>query len=144
MRKSPSLSRARCSAVSIAKIRPVSRWRVCACSVCAQLSTTRDAMTQQGATLQNYNSELVNCIEELREKREELNKSIAQDEEEKGARRAPPLPSFSRRPPPVLTLLCCCTSRCRSQDSERPSYPHRAAGAHQRQPRAQGVVAHRV
>merc|ERR1712031_100776 len=30
-----------------------------------------------------YNAELVNCIEELREKREELNKSIASDEEEK-------------------------------------------------------------
>merc|ERR1719217_1499520 len=37
----------------------------------------------QGATLQNYNNELVNCIEELREKREELNRSIAADEEEK-------------------------------------------------------------
>ena len=36
-----------------------------------------------GSTLQNYNSELVGCIEELREKREELNRSIAQDEEEK-------------------------------------------------------------
>merc|ERR1712110_825658 len=36
-----------------------------------------------GGTLQNYNSELVRCIEELREKREELNKSIAADEEEK-------------------------------------------------------------
>ncbi|CEG50133.1 uncharacterized protein PHALS_07858 [Plasmopara halstedii] len=28
-------------------------------------------MAQQGATLQNYNNELVKCIEELREKREE-------------------------------------------------------------------------
>jgi len=37
----------------------------------------------EGASLQNYNNELVNCIEELREKREELNKSIAADEEEK-------------------------------------------------------------
>ena len=37
----------------------------------------------EGSTLQNYNSELVACIEELRDKREELNKSIAQDEEEK-------------------------------------------------------------
>jgi len=33
--------------------------------------------------LQNYNSELVSCIEDLREKREELNRSIAADEEEK-------------------------------------------------------------
>merc|ERR1712028_183977 len=40
-------------------------------------------MTQQGATLQNYNNELVRCIEELREKREEVNRSIAKDEEEK-------------------------------------------------------------
>ena len=63
---------------------------------------------QAGATLQNYNSELVSvrcsgcvaalcasaptrvphcawqCIEELRGKREELNTSIATDEEEKG------------------------------------------------------------
>ena len=37
----------------------------------------------EGSTLQNYNSELVACIEELRDKREELNKSVAQDEEEK-------------------------------------------------------------
>ena len=40
-------------------------------------------MAQAGGTLQNYNNELVNCIEELREKREELNRSIAADEEEK-------------------------------------------------------------
>merc|ERR1712070_926709 len=40
-------------------------------------------MGSEGATLANYNSELVKCIEELREKREELNKSIAADEEEK-------------------------------------------------------------
>ena len=38
---------------------------------------------QAGATLQNYNSDLVACIEELRGKREELNTSIATDEEEK-------------------------------------------------------------
>ena len=42
-------------------------------------------MSQQGATLQNYNNELVKCIEDLREKREEVNRSIAKDEEEKGA-----------------------------------------------------------
>ena len=40
-------------------------------------------MAQQGATLQNYNNELVRCIEDLREKREEVNRSIAKDEEEK-------------------------------------------------------------
>merc|ERR1712166_261478 len=38
---------------------------------------------QAGATLQNYNSDLVTCIEELRSKREELNTSLAADEEEK-------------------------------------------------------------
>jgi len=43
----------------------------------------RRAMTQQGSSLQNYNAELVNCIEQLREKREELNRSVAADEEEK-------------------------------------------------------------
>ncbi|KAL1504517.1 hypothetical protein AB1Y20_022341 [Prymnesium parvum] len=37
----------------------------------------------EGATLQNYNAELVKCIEDLRQKREELNRSIAADEEEK-------------------------------------------------------------
>ena len=30
-------------------------------------------MASQGATLQNYNNELVSCIEDLREKREEIN-----------------------------------------------------------------------
>ena len=40
-------------------------------------------MSGAGATLQNYNNELVTCIEDLRSKREEVNKSIAADEEEK-------------------------------------------------------------
>jgi Sjoegren syndrome nuclear autoantigen 1 len=40
-------------------------------------------MAQQGATLQNYNNDLVRCIEDLREKREEVNRAIAADEEEK-------------------------------------------------------------
>merc|ERR1712070_941921 len=40
-------------------------------------------MGSEGSTLQNYDNELVGCIEELREKREELNRSIAADEEEK-------------------------------------------------------------
>lgn len=40
-------------------------------------------MTQQGAALQTYNNELVKCIEELLCKREELNKQIQQEEEEK-------------------------------------------------------------
>lgn len=33
--------------------------------------------------LQNYNSELMTCIEDLREKREELNRAILREEEEK-------------------------------------------------------------
>ncbi|XP_036272866.1 Sjoegren syndrome nuclear autoantigen 1 isoform X1 [Pipistrellus kuhlii] len=40
-------------------------------------------MTQQGAALQNYNNELVKCIEELCQKREELCRQIQQEEEEK-------------------------------------------------------------
>merc|ERR1712167_397415 len=46
-------------------------------------ASSATAMAQQGATLQNYNNELVKCIEDLREKREEVNRSIAKDEEEK-------------------------------------------------------------
>jgi len=33
--------------------------------------------------LQNYNNELVKCIEDLREKREEINRQILKEEEEK-------------------------------------------------------------
>lgn len=40
-------------------------------------------MAQQGATLQNYNNELVKCIEDLREKREEVNRAMLKEEEEK-------------------------------------------------------------
>ncbi|XP_006001486.1 Sjoegren syndrome nuclear autoantigen 1 [Latimeria chalumnae] len=40
-------------------------------------------MTQQGAALQSYNNELVKCIEDLCAKRDELNKQILQEEEEK-------------------------------------------------------------
>ncbi|XP_066466868.1 microtubule nucleation factor SSNA1 [Tiliqua scincoides] len=40
-------------------------------------------MAQQGAALQSYNNELVKCIEDLCIKREELNKQIRQEEEEK-------------------------------------------------------------
>ncbi|CAJ1418898.1 unnamed protein product [Effrenium voratum] len=41
------------------------------------------AMASQGATLQNYNNELVKSIEDLREKREELNRQILKEEEDK-------------------------------------------------------------
>lgn len=40
-------------------------------------------MANQGASLQNYNNELVKCIEDLRERREELNRQILRDEETK-------------------------------------------------------------
>mmetsp|Transcript_15210 Transcript_15210/g.29528 ORF Transcript_15210/g.29528 Transcript_15210/m.29528 type:complete len:112 (-) Transcript_15210:192-527(-) len=42
-------------------------------------------MAQQGASLQNYNNELVKCIEDLRSKREEVNRQILKDEEQKAA-----------------------------------------------------------
>ncbi|XP_014669667.1 PREDICTED: Sjoegren syndrome nuclear autoantigen 1 homolog [Priapulus caudatus] len=40
-------------------------------------------MTHQGAALQNYNNELVKCIAELCDKRNELHKQIIQEENEK-------------------------------------------------------------
>jgi Sjoegren syndrome nuclear autoantigen 1 len=40
-------------------------------------------MAGQGASLQNYNNELVKCVEDLREKREEINRQILKEEEEK-------------------------------------------------------------
>ncbi|KAM8743333.1 Sjoegren syndrome nuclear autoantigen 1 [Acanthopagrus latus] len=40
-------------------------------------------MTQQAAALQTYNNELVKCIEDLHTKREELNRQIKLEEEEK-------------------------------------------------------------
>jgi sjoegren syndrome nuclear autoantigen 1 len=40
-------------------------------------------MASGGASLQNYNNELVKCIEDLREKREEINRQILKEEEEK-------------------------------------------------------------
>merc|ERR1711998_46107 len=52
-------------------------------SVVGQCPDRGSAMTQQGATLQNYNNELVKCIEDLREKREEINRQILKEEEEK-------------------------------------------------------------
>eukprot|EP00940_MAST-03C_sp_MAST-3C-sp2_P002566 g2566.t1 len=48
--------------------------------------TTKKKTTKKktaGATLQNYNNELVKCIEDLREKREEVNRQILKEEEEK-------------------------------------------------------------
>ncbi len=33
-------------------------------------------MAQQGSSLQNYNNELVKCIEDLKEKREEVDSAI--------------------------------------------------------------------
>ena len=40
-------------------------------------------MSQQGAALQSYNNELVKCIEDLCNKRDELQKQILTEEEEK-------------------------------------------------------------
>merc|ERR1711957_73469 len=40
-------------------------------------------MASQGASLQNHNNELVKSIEDLREKREELNRQILKEEEDK-------------------------------------------------------------
>ncbi|KAK2143519.1 hypothetical protein LSH36_834g00048 [Paralvinella palmiformis] len=40
-------------------------------------------MSQQGAALQTYNNELVKCIEDLCTKRDELQKQILDEEEEK-------------------------------------------------------------
>mmetsp|Transcript_19430 Transcript_19430/g.31463 ORF Transcript_19430/g.31463 Transcript_19430/m.31463 type:complete len:117 (-) Transcript_19430:347-697(-) len=40
-------------------------------------------MASQGAALQNHNTELVKCIEDLRDKREEINKQIIKEEDEK-------------------------------------------------------------
>merc|ERR1711924_423073 len=43
----------------------------------------QDHMAQQGASLQNYNNELVKCLEDLREKREQINREIAREEDDK-------------------------------------------------------------
>ena len=40
-------------------------------------------MAAKGASLQNFNNELVKCIEDLREKREEINRQLLKDEEDK-------------------------------------------------------------
>eukprot|EP00435_Cladocopium_sp_Y103_P016703 s2972_g4.t1 len=47
------------------------------------LQLSEKTMASQGATLQNYNNELVKSIEDLREKREELNRQILKEEEDK-------------------------------------------------------------
>ncbi|KAG1674975.1 hypothetical protein FOA52_014770 [Chlamydomonas sp. UWO 241] len=41
-------------------------------------------MAAQGAALQNHNNELVKCIDDLRDKREEILKQLRDDEAEKG------------------------------------------------------------
>jgi len=40
-------------------------------------------MAAHGAALQNHNNELVKCLEDLRDKREEINKQVMREEEEK-------------------------------------------------------------
>ena len=152
---------------------------------CLRLTThsracCRRVMTQQGATLQNYNNELVKCewltaarslrpfctraenvqwpplarasrmvmvtrrcaccvsrliagIEDLREKREEVNRSIAKDEEEKGAwpgfffsravsassSRGPSAPPHEIGLPHKLSARCLCRHARRSQPRSR-------------------------
>jgi len=41
--------------------------------------TIEDIMAQQGAALQNYNNELVKCLEDLCQRRQRLTKEIEQD-----------------------------------------------------------------
>ncbi|GLI59217.1 hypothetical protein VaNZ11_001056 [Volvox africanus] len=43
----------------------------------------RTQMSAQGTALQNHNNELVKCIEDLREKREEIIKQLREDDAEK-------------------------------------------------------------
>ena len=50
-------------------------------------------MAAQGATLQNYNNELVKCVDDLKEKREEVNKAILKD-----VRRQPQPPVMHSEP----------------------------------------------
>lgn len=40
-------------------------------------------MSSQGAALQTYNNELVKCIEDLTKRRDELQRSILEEEQEK-------------------------------------------------------------
>jgi hypothetical protein len=54
----------------------------CRCAGAAELATGA-GMATQGAALQTQNNELVKCIEELREKRELLSRSIREEESEK-------------------------------------------------------------
>ena len=42
-------------------------------------------MSQQGAALQSFNNELVKCVEDLRQKREDLSKQIDQETRDKEA-----------------------------------------------------------
>ena len=40
-------------------------------------------MASKGASLQNYNNQLVSCLEELKEQRDRLHSQIEKEEEEK-------------------------------------------------------------
>ncbi|GFR42575.1 hypothetical protein Agub_g3502, partial [Astrephomene gubernaculifera] len=46
-------------------------------------SNPTETMSAQGTALQNHNNELVKCIEDLREKREEIIKQLREDDAEK-------------------------------------------------------------
>ena len=99
-------------------------------------------MAAQGATLQNYNNELVKCVDDLKEKREEVNKAILKDV------RAPPSPTachaFGAEAPRRGGHVANRRALCRAgggeeQDPERSAHPDRAVVAHQRVPRPQGT-----
>ena len=66
--------------MAVSRSPPLPRVKVAVAEGCVLLGTAsaasnHDDMASAGATLQNYNNDLVRCIEELREKREELNRS---------------------------------------------------------------------
>jgi Sjoegren syndrome nuclear autoantigen 1 len=42
-------------------------------------------MAAQGASMQNYNNQLISCLEELKDQRDELNSQILREEEERAA-----------------------------------------------------------
>jgi hypothetical protein len=114
-------------------------------------------MAAQGATLQNYNNELVKCVDDLKEKREEVNKAILKDVRRAararphrelfsggrhtGPRRRDAIVTHAARPARLtpLTRACTCAGGGEEQDPERSADPDRAPLAHQRIPGAQGT-----
>lgn len=52
-------------------------------------------MAAQGAAMQNHNNELVRCIEDLREKRGEIDRQVREDEQVRFHLLAPPTRALS-------------------------------------------------